>query len=1098
MSNLNILYIEDDTAQRQAFLEQAEKHGFIVDAASSGDEGVRKFHSSDTDVVLCDLNMPGMGGLEVLNEIKKVSPDFPFIVMTAHGTVELAVQAIKQGADDFIIKPLDFELIQSKINRAIESHKLKADLKISHDEEESLRYRTVDLEKRIEQSTKSLSDANRELSKSYKRTTELLSTVVEVSPIPYIVSRLIDGKVLFANEPLANLMGVPTNQVIGRTTVDFYADPKDREKVIEQIKKHGFIRDYEVRIKKSDGEIIWMILNLIASEFSGEKVIIGGLYDIDVRRKAEEALRESEERFRQIAENINEVFWLASTEADKVLYVSPKFKEVLGIDPEILEMDQEEWLKHIHPDDASIMRDSCDTEEISERTIEYRLIRENGSIKWIRAKAFPIRNSKGEIYRICGVSEDISDRKETEENLALYKRIFMAASDGIVITDPDGNILSRNPAHERSSGYSDDELIGKHISHMTGESFSKGIKRSIAETGNFRGETRIQAKDGSVYHVDMSIFPVQNDDGEITRIVGMGRDITARKRDQEIIAAKLRYEVGIAECSQALLEIDDMDSSIENALGHLLEAADAGRVYLFENFEDPSFGLCMRQCYEVCAPGVKCEIGNPLLQNLPYKAGFEHWIDNLKRGEPYYAITREQSESVKLILEDQGVKSIIVLPIYVDGEWYGFIGFDDLEKERDWDDEEIRLLRTASEMIGGYISRGRALEALSISEERFRSLVENANDIIYSLNLNGEFTYLSPKFKEATGYEVKAWLGRKNLDLIDNPDHSGFRKWLRSTTAPEARREEYEFKIRNKGGDVRWFVTHASVLIDADNNPSEIIGVAHDITELKKALEDFAQANISLKNTQTQLVQSEKMASLGMLVAGIAHEINTPIGAVNSMHDTLILAINKLKSSLKIICSNSDYNGETLQNLLKIIEDANRVITSGTDRVTEIVRRLRSFARLDEAELKDADIHEGLEDTLTLVHHELKHNITIHRNYGDIPVISCYPGQLNQVFMNLLINARQSILGKGEITISTSSKKKKVHIEIMDTGSGIPQDKLERIFDPGFTTKGVGIGTGLGLSICYQIIQDHKGEIKAESEIGKGTKFTIILPTNLK
>ena len=164
----------------------------------------------------------------------------------------------------------------------------------------------------------------------------------------------------------------------------------------------------------------------------------------------------------------------------------------------------------------------------------------------------------------------------------------------------------------------------------------------------------------------------------------------------------------------------------------------------------------------------------------------------------------------------------------------------------------------------------------------------------------------------------------------------------------------------------------------------------------------------------------------------------------------------------------------------------------------DIVRRLRSFARLDEAELQTVNINEGIEDTLALIHHEIKHGIEIVRDFGDIPMIACYAGQLNQVFLNLLINARQAMSGKGKIGIKTSVVDSRLVIEICDTGSGIATDRLERVFDPGYTTKGVGVGTGLGLSICYQIIQSHHGEIKVASTVGEGTTFTIRLPMNLE
>ncbi|MDH5769461.1 MAG: ATP-binding protein, partial [Nitrospirota bacterium] len=237
--------------------------------------------------------------------------------------------------------------------------------------------------------------------------------------------------------------------------------------------------------------------------------------------------------------------------------------------------------------------------------------------------------------------------------------------------------------------------------------------------------------------------------------------------------------------------------------------------------------------------------------------------------------------------------------------------------------------------------------------------------------------------------------------------------------------------------------------------------------------------------------------SLGKLVAGIAHEINTPIGAVNSMQDTLFRALEKLKNTIETQYPKEEKKVSKLKANLKVIDESKKVINSGTERVINVVKRLRSFARLDEAELKTVDIHEGLEDTLTLIHHDIKHNIQVKKTYGNLPPIACYPGRLNQVFLNILVNAKQAIKGKGNIDITTYTKQKKVFIEIKDNGVGIDKEHLKKVFDPGFTTKGVGVGTGLGLSICYQIMQDHQGEILVESEVNKGTTFTVVLPMAL-
>ncbi len=273
--------------------------------------------------------------------------------------------------------------------------------------------------------------------------------------------------------------------------------------------------------------------------------------------------------------------------------------------------------------------------------------------------------------------------------------------------------------------------------------------------------------------------------------------------------------------------------------------------------------------------------------------------------------------------------------------------------------------------------------------------------------------------------------------------------------------------------------------------------------ELKEAarrqevLGQLEAAHRELKDTQAQLVQSEKMASLGQLVAGIAHEINTPVGAISSVHDSLSKATVKLKAALDQDHPGLIEDNRRIKASLKVIEDANGVIESGSGRVAKIVRRLKSFARLDEAELLVADVHEGLDDTLVLLHHELKRDIKVHRHYGAVAPFPCYPSQLNQVFLNLLVNARQAIEGPGEIFISTEVVDGKAHIAIRDTGKGIPKANQGRVFDPGFTTKGVKVGTGLGLSICYRIITEHRGQILVQSEQGQGATFTVVLPMDL-
>ncbi len=282
--------------------------------------------------------------------------------------------------------------------------------------------------------------------------------------------------------------------------------------------------------------------------------------------------------------------------------------------------------------------------------------------------------------------------------------------------------------------------------------------------------------------------------------------------------------------------------------------------------------------------------------------------------------------------------------------------------------------------------------------------------------------------------------------------------------------------------------------------------------ELQQKNEELQITLEKLKEAQTQLVQSEKMVSLGVLTAGIAHEINNPVNYINSGVAGLERAISKILALLEkyeqLTLENFDEQKDEIETYKQknrfdyLLETALKVIKNigtGAQKTTEIVKGLRTFSRLDEADLKTVDIHEGIESVLVLLHNQYKNRVKIIKEYETIPPIECYPGKLNQVFMNLLSNAIQAIEGKGEILIKTSQITDNVRIVVKDSGKGIPQEIIDRIFEPFFTTKSVGQGTGLGLSISLSIIQqNHHGDIRVTSEPGKGSTFVITLPISQK
>ncbi len=347
-------------------------------------------------------------------------------------------------------------------------------------------------------------------------------------------------------------------------------------------------------------------------------------------------------------------------------------------------------------------------------------------------------------------------------------------------------------------------------------------------------------------------------------------------------------------------------------------------------------------------------------------------------------------------------------------------------------------------------------------------------------------------------------------------------------------------------GSQCWFLSSKIPLLDARSQTTGLVGISLDITGIKlaqialqeaynelqvseeelrargeelSAMNEMMEQTISdLRMTQAQLVQSEKMASLGQLTAGIAHEINNPINFVYAGTDNIRQALDELYQVLgqleeiENLCREGEkMDFRLLQEKLSILEEMkkelyyqeNRQVISesilsvktGAARTAEIVKGLRNFSRLDEAALKNIDIHEGLESTLILLSNRLKDRIRLVKEYDEsLPFIECFPGQLNQVFMNILVNAIQAIEGEGQLSITTRNCGDEVEVVFADTGKGISEEVLPRIFDPFFTTKPVGEGTGLGLSISYGIIRKHNGTLSVNSTPGKGTAFLIRLP----
>ncbi|MGR3319844.1 MAG: ATP-binding protein [Candidatus Anammoxibacter sp.] len=393
--------------------------------------------------------------------------------------------------------------------------------------------------------------------------------------------------------------------------------------------------------------------------------------------------------------------------------------------------------------------------------------------------------------------------------------------------------------------------------------------------------------------------------------------------------------------------------------------------------------------------------------------------------------------------------------------------------------------------------------------------VDCIDDIFILTDLEDSIVRCNKMLCVLTGKSYSELLNKKWQDILN--EENGFKY--------EAN-DQFRKEIFHRSGEIFHF--NSSPVNDVNNVVYGNIIYCHNVTILKRLEEDvhkgrqdiekknkeLEMAYDKLKEAQAQVLHQEKMASIGQLAAGVAHEINNPIGFIMSNLNTLNKYIKKIVNFLdaqsQILKDSAESKEKDIDVVLNsvnekrqtskfdyIIGDIENLVKEsleGTNRVKDIVQNLKSFVHVDEKKYKWDDINLGLDATIKIVWNELKYKVTLEKEYGDIPMTKCNQGELNQVFMNILINAAQAIEEHGEITIRTWHEDSNIYISISDTGSGIPKEILKRIFDPFFTTKDVGIGTGLGLKIAYDIIKMHNGDINVDSEVGKGTTFTIRIP----
>ncbi len=692
--------------------------------------------------------------------------------------------------------------------------------------------------------------------------------------------------------------------------------------------------------------------------------------------------------------------------------------------------------------------------------------------------------------------------------------IISCMNDALVLADidysgpePRAIICFVNESACKMLGYKDEELIGKDMdafSHANAPSCPEWHDDLLEKSFVSDLEATLSSKSGKKIPVILFLSVLKGQQGEATKVICIAHDITGRKRaEQELRKSVSLLKATTDATADGIMVVDLHDQlafinnqfktmmgmpehllnswNMDQMMAFFLEKVKAPEVFLKsirKSVDKPgklfmdTVELLDGRILEMHMRPQKVDekiIGHvislrditereKLIRDLEYRRKFKELIVHLSTNfinMPAEEIGGKISDALRQIGEFAGVDRTMIV------------------QYRQQDNCFHMLYEWAASEVGPHPDQAKCVDAALL--DQWISNISEKDNVYY------------PRIDEASGIDEKT---REYLQALD----------IKSVVAVKMSQRErdvgfiiFESIRREKKFDSD-VINLLKIVAQIFLNALEHQRTQKALRELNEQLEQrVEQRTRELRNKQVQLAQTEKMASLGHLVAGVAHEINTPLGAINSNNDIFIRAVTRIKNILKEELGEQGI-GKRLRELFGSIEELSEISTQASGRIVKIVNSLRTFARIDQAEKDTVDIHEGLEITLTLVHHELKNRIAVHRDYGEIPPVTCYPNRLNQVYMNLLMNASQAIGGKGDIFIRTFIEDGQAVLEIRDTGHGIPHDKLRLIFDPGYTTKGVGVGTGLGLSIVYQIVQEHHGRIEVESEPGQGCLFRIILP----
>jgi len=823
--------------------------------------------------------------------------------------------------------------------------------------------------------------------------------------------------------------------------------------------------------------------------------------------------RRAEQRFKVYFERA--MVGMAMSSVDKQwLAVNPALCRILGYPAEVLV--GKTWEELTHPDDRAanllqferVLRGEIDAYEL-----EKRFIRADGAVVNASIATQVVRKRDGRPDYFMVIVEDITPRvvaqQLKQQSLETLRRFIDYLPGMAYIKGHDSRLLVANRSFREMLGLAPENLLGRLTEEIfpgeTGEKLVADERRIVA---GGQAEVIEESIGGRIYETIK--FPIPHDTAQ-PELGGIAIDITSRKEAEQILEMQARR-------STALLALPEKSVELEEAafMGHVLDLAEelTGSEIGFMHLVNPDAETIEMVAWSSKTLAKYCQAAFD--KHYPIsQAGV--WADAARQKKPVMINDYANAENKSgLPAGHSALLRLISVPVLEEGKVRMMTGVGNKAGlYTGMDVETVQLLGNEAWRI---VRRQRAEKALQIANQ-----VVSASPVVcfrWAASEGWPVVFVSENVRQ-WGY-LPADLQSGNppfAELVHPDDLPRVIEEVTTKTGAGCAGYEQEYRIVTPDNRLIWVVDRTKVLRDAAGKVLFYDGVLTDITDRKtqqlalaRNLSEQRELNHRLEEAHNQLLQSEKMASIGQLAAGIAHELNNPIGFVHSNLGTLdgyvrdlmdIIAAyealantaaedSPLLGKIRVLREERDFNyiRDDITQLMHESKD-------GLGRVRRIVQDLKNFSHVSEQEWQWADLHEGLDSTLNIVWNELKYKCKVVKEYGDLPKVHCMISQLNQVFMNLLVNASHAIEKQGTVILRTNALgDDEVCIEVVDSGKGIAPEHLTRIFEPFFTTKPVGKGTGLGLSLSYGIINKHNGRIEVDSTLGQGTTFRVIIPIN--